>query len=60
MDYKALTMKFIRERHTVELKGDANSSLHAITPSQLHRLISTDVIGNFFHLRIVPKELPST
>lgn len=59
-NYKALTMKFIREGHTVELKGDTNSSLHAITPFQLRCLIITDAVGDFFHLQIVPKELPLT
>lgn len=59
-DYNDLTMKFIREGHLIELKGDMDSSLHAISTPQLRCLIKTDNASQFFHLRIISRDLPWT
>ena len=59
-DYNDLTMKFIYGEQLIELKGDTESTLHLITPPQLHRLVQRDGASEFFHLRIISTELPSS
>lgn len=53
-------MKFLRSSRVVELKGDNNSKLYAISPPQLHRLMQIDGANEFFHIHLLVIELPST
>lgn len=59
-DYNDLTMKFLRSGRVVELKGDNNSKLCAISPPQLHRLMQIDGANEFFHIHLLVTELRST
>jgi len=59
-DYNDLTMKFISDGHIVELKGDTDDTLQAITPPQLHRIVRTASASAYFHISLIPPELPST
>jgi len=58
-DYNELTMKFIHDGNIIELKGNTNSGLHSITPPQLRRMIKTDNVSAYFHIRILSSEPPS-
>ena len=57
-DYNNLTMKFNSDGHIVELKGDTDDTLQAITPPQLRRIVRT--ASAYFHISLIPPELPST
>ena len=59
-DYNDLTMKFISNGHMVELKRDTNDTLHSVTPPQLRRMIRTASASAYFHISLIPLELPST
>ena len=53
-------MKFISDGHIVELKGDTDDTLQAITPPQLRRIVRTASASAYFHISLIPPELPST
>jgi len=59
-DYNDLTMKFISDGHIVELKGDTDDTLQEITPPQLRRIVRTASASAYFHISLIPPELPST
>lgn len=50
-DYN-LTMKFIHEAKLIELKGNSNMTLMAISPPQLRRLLQTRSVSEFFLIRV--------
>ncbi|MCH90112.1 hypothetical protein A2U01_0011019, partial [Trifolium medium] len=58
-DYNDLTMKFIAAGKIVELKGDCNSGLNAMTAHQVKRLVHTNGASAFFHIQLLPSEFPS-
>ena len=49
-DYNALTMKFILSGQVVELHGDHDTSIDAMSSSQLRRLLHTHSASTFFHI----------
>lgn len=59
-DYNDLSIKFFQDECIVELKGDADSSLYLITPPQLRHLVRKDEGNAYFHIHIIPIDLPST
>lgn len=54
-DYNEFTMKFIHEGKLIELKGDTNKDLQAISPPQLRRMIQTNGASEYFHIRVRPQ-----
>lgn len=58
-DYNDLTLKFIHDGKIIELKGNVDDALHAITPTQLHRIVQTDSANAFFHICILDSDSPS-
>lgn len=59
IDYNDLTMKFVHEGKLIELKGNLDMALQAVTPPQLHRLIQTRSASEYFHIRVCSQALPS-
>ena len=59
-DYNDLTMKSVSNRHMVELKGDTYDTLQSITPPQLQCMIRTASANVYFHISLIPPELPLT
>ena len=53
-DYATLTMKFISNDKLIELKGDRDTSIDQISPSQLRRLVNTGNTSTFFHIQLDP------
>ena len=53
IDYDKLTMKFFWDGHLIHLKGDQQPSATTISPTQLHRLTSTDSVASFSHLVVL-------
>ena len=49
-DYNTLTMKFILSGQVVELHGDRNISIDAMSSSQLCHLLHTHAASTFFHI----------
>lgn len=58
-DYNLLTMKFIHEGKSIELKGNIKAHSHTISPTQLRRIIQNNGASAFFHIRILDPDLPS-
>lgn len=59
-DYNDLTMKFLSNGHIVKLRGNTNYDLHSITPPQLRCIARTVSVIAYFHIFLIPPELPST
>ena len=55
-DYNDLTLKFIHDGKIIELKGNVDDALHAITLTQLRRIVRTDSASAFFHIRILDSD----
>ena len=53
-DYSTLTMKFVHQGNIIELRGDATHDIEAISPTQLRRMVQTNAVNEFFHLRVCP------
>lgn len=51
-DYNTLTMKFVHNGTIIELSGDSSRDHQAISPPQLRRMLQTDGVSEFFHIRI--------
>lgn len=58
-DYNELTMKFVYDGSLIELKGNSNMALMAITPPQLRRLTQTRSASEYFHIRVCPQAPPA-
>jgi len=58
-NYNDLTMKFIHEGKLIELKGNSDMTLMAISPPQLRRLLQTRGASEFFHIRVCSQASPS-
>lgn len=58
-DYNALSMKFFHNGHLIELKGDAASTFHLLSPPQFRPLLRKDGASAYFHIAITPTMLPS-
>ncbi|CAJ2668471.1 uncharacterized protein LOC123905356 [Trifolium pratense] len=59
VDYNALTMQFKHAGSIIHLQGECDVGLHMISAHQVERLIHTDSISSFFHVQMLPVELPS-
>jgi len=51
-DYNTLSMKFVYQGSLIELKGNSDSFLLAITTPQLRRLTQTHSAVEYFHIRV--------
>ena len=51
-DHTSLNMKFITGGKLVEMKGERETNLQQVTPSQLRRLLYTNPASTFYHIRI--------
>jgi len=51
-DYTSLNMKFITGGKLIELRGDCETNLQHVTPSQLRRLLYTNPASTFYHVCI--------
>lgn len=58
--YNDLTLKFIHDLKIIELKGNLDNDLHAITPAQLCRMVQTNNASAFFHICVLDPDLPTT
>ena len=58
-DYNDLTIKFVLNYNLIELKGNSDKALLAITPPQLRRLTQTHSASEYFHIRLCSSASPS-
>ena len=58
-DYVDLTMKFKHHNRTIELHGECDDTIREINHHQLKRMVQTDGVSAFFHIRLMDPELPS-
>jgi len=58
-DYNDLSMKFVFNGILIELKGNSDNALLALTPSQLQRLNQTHNASEYFHIRLCSSVSPS-
>ena len=62
-NYATLTMKFIYNDKLIELKGDRDTNIDQISPSQLRRPVNTGNTSTYFHIQLDshhPEPLPLT
>lgn len=59
-DYNTLKMKFVHHGTIIELHSDTNRDLEAISSPQLRRMVQTDAISDFFHIRLCSPTPPSS
>lgn len=53
-------MKFVHDGKIIELKGNLDTNPHAITLTQLRRIVQTDSASAFFHIRVIDSKFPAT
>ncbi|XLV03416.1 hypothetical protein S245_017753 [Arachis hypogaea] len=59
MNYLNLTMEFMVGRVTVKLQGERLFQLDAIGSRTLNKMVSTDVIASFLHLKVLEPSEPT-
>ena len=57
--YNDLTMKFLHQGQLIELKGTTDMHPLAVSPPQLRRMLQTQSVSEFFHIRVCPSTSPS-